>query len=335
MGKRLLAVLLGGALIVATAGAGSILWLRAAVDAPEPLPPEGALVHIAPGSSLRQAATLLEESGVVASRWTLLALARWEEAERGLRAGEFHFRGSPSPREVLARLRSNGIAERRVTIPEGRTALEVFELLEEAGLGGADAFAGIAADPEWLLRMDLPATGVEGYLFPDTYGFTPDLASAEVLEVMVRRHRDKASPLAEAGARIGLGPHEMVTLASLIEKETGSAAERSLIAAVFHNRLRQGMPLQSDPTAVYEVPGARGRRIRRADLEQPSDYNTYRSRGLPPGPIANPGLAALEAAVRPAEVNHLYFVAREDGTHEFSRTLEEHNRAVARYQRRR
>jgi len=325
-----LALLLAAALALGGAG----LWLRDALERPMPLPPEGALVRIPAGTSLRRMADLLEQDGVVSSRWLLLGLARWDGVERELRAGDHHFRGAPTVREVIARLRAPEPAERRVTIPEGRTAAEVFALLEQAGLGGSDVFACIAESPEWLLEHDLPATGVEGYLFPDTYGFAGDVAPEAILAAMVARYRTQAGALAAERAAAGLREHDLVTLASLIEKETGSGDERPLIAAVFHNRLRLGMPLQSDPTALYERPETRGRRITRADLRQESDWNTYLHAGLPPGPIANPGLAALTAAARPAPVDFLYFVARGDGTHVFSRTLDDHNRAVAALRRR-
>lgn len=334
MGKRIASIFLAFAVGLAVASIGAVLWLRAALDRPMPLPPEGALVRIPPGTSVRRMAALLEEDGVIGSRWWLLALARWESVERELRAGEYVFRGAPTVRDVVARLRAPEATERRVTIPEGRSASEVFQLLEEAGLGGADVFACVAEAPAWLLRHDLPATGVEGYLFPDTYGFAGDAEPDAILAAMVARHREKAGALAPARAAAGLDGHAMVTLASLIERETGNGAERPLIAAVFLNRLRLGMPLQSDPTAVYERPERRGQRITRDDLRLPSDYNTYLHRGLPPGPIANPGLAALEAAARPAPVDYLYFVARGDGTHVFSRNLDDHNRAVAELRRR-
>lgn len=313
--------------------AGGALWVHRALDQPMRLPPEGALVRIRAGMSLRQAATRLEEAGVIRHAPLLLGLARWEGGDRQVRAGEYRFEGSPTLREVLARLRAPAANERRVTIPEGRTAREIFALLEAAGLGGADVFACIAESPTWLLANDLPATGVEGYLFPDTYGFDADGDPAEILAAMVARYRAQTAPLREARQTSGMSEHEMVTLASLIEKETGSPAERPLIAAVFRNRLRLGMPLQADPTVVYEREDATPRPITRAELLDPGDYNTYQRRGLPPGPIANPGLASLTASVRPATSDFLYFVARNDGTHEFSRNLDEHNRAVQRYRR--
>jgi len=330
MMRRLAAFALVALLLLSSVAA---LSLRAVIEAPLPLPPEGVLVRIPAGASMRQIAARLEDAGVVRSRWLLLALARWQGGERGLRAGTYLFEGAPTPKDVFLRLRSASASERRVTIPEGRSAGEVFELLERAGFGGADLFACTAASPDWLLRHDLPATGVEGYLFPDTYSFGPDVEPEAVLDAMIARFRQKTSPLEAERARAGLDPNQWVTLASLIEKETGEAGERSMIAAVFLNRLRLGMPLQADPTVTYEREGPRQRPINRADLLANSDYNTYQRRGLPPGPIANPGLAALEAALRPAAADYLYFVSRNDGTHEFSRTLEEHNRAVQRYQR--
>lgn len=328
--KRL--VLLALVLTPLLLGAAALFAVHA-VDVPMSQPPEGTLVRIPPGLSLRQVAMRLEEAGVLRWRWWLVGLARWQGGARGVRAGTYLFQGAPSPREVLSRLQSPAGSEKRVTVPEGKTAREVFSLLESAGLGGADVFACIASAPEWLLRHDLPATGVEGYLFPDTYAFAGDEAPEAILDTMTERYREKSAALQDERRRAGLSEQEVVTLASLVEKETGSAGERAVVAAVFRNRLRLGMPLQSDPTVVYERPGNPDRPITRADLLADNDYNTYQRRGLPPGPIANPGLAALQAALRPAAVDYLYFVARNDGTHEFSRTIEEHNRAVQRYQR--
>jgi len=178
----------------------------------------------------------------------------------------------------------------------------------------------------------LPRTGTEGYLFPDTYAIPLGTRPEDVLRLLVERFRTAVRRLDEARIQLGLSLHEMVTLASMIEKETGRDPERPLISAVFHNRLRAGMPLQSDPTAVYGRQRPRGT-VTSEELKSPSPYNTYLRLGLPPGPICNPGLASLEAAVRPAAVDYLYFVARPDGSHEFSRSYEEHRRAIARNRR--
>jgi UPF0755 protein len=186
-------------------------------------------------------------------------------------------------------------------------------------------------DVHLLREFALPATGVEGYLFPDTYAFAPLAEPADIVRTMLARFRQHSRALEAQRAAAGLSEVEMVTLASVIERETGQADERRLISGVFHNRLRLGMPLQSDPTVLYGRSASSGP-ITRIDLGDRSPYNTYVHRGLPPGPIANPGRAALEAAVAPAATRALYFVSRNDGSHEFSDTLDAHNRAVRQFQ---
>jgi UPF0755 protein len=190
----------------------------------------------------------------------------------------------------------------------------------------------VIEDARLLQAYGLPATGVEGYLFPDTYAFEWAMTPDAVVRAMLDRFREQSADLAERRMAAGLTEGEMVTLASVIEKETGRAEERALISGVFHNRLRDGMLLQSDPTVLYAL-GTPGGRLTRADLAHPSPYNTYVHPGLPLGPIANPGRAALEAAIEPLSTDALYFVSRNDGSHEFSRSLDEHNRAVRRFQR--
>jgi UPF0755 protein len=185
-----------------------------------------------------------------------------------------------------------------------------------------------------LQEFALPGTGVEGYLFPDTYAFAATSEPIDMIRAMLARFRQESTALAPRRAATGLSEADMVTLASVIEKETGHPDERRLISGVFRNRLRLGMPLQSDPTVLYGRGDPRGP-ITRADLADPRSYNTYAHRGLPPGPIANPGRAALEAAIDPAATTALYFVSRNDGSHEFSDTLDAHNRAVRQFQRRR
>jgi UPF0755 protein len=178
----------------------------------------------------------------------------------------------------------------------------------------------------------VPASGLEGYLFPDTYAFAWSTPPDRILAAMVERFREQTAALQARRLDAGMSEEDMVVLASVIEKETGVTEERALVSAVFHNRLRLGMPLQSDPTAMYgrDIHGA----PTAADMAVDTPYNTYLHPGLPPGPICNPGLASMQAALTPAKVPYLYFVARKDGTHAFSRTLEEHNRAVAHFKRR-
>ncbi|HYD48739.1 MAG TPA: endolytic transglycosylase MltG, partial [Terriglobales bacterium] len=213
-----------------------------------------------------------------------------------------------------------------VTIPEGLTVRQIAAELEEAGFGGSDEYLCAAQDTGLLKEVGAPATGLEGYLFPDTYAFPLHTSPRDILRAMVRRFRDQVATLESHRQDSELGELEMLTLASIIEKETGLAPERAVIAGVFHNRLRVGMRLQSDPTAIY---GWKEGPPTAADLKVDNPYNTYIYAGLPPGPICNPGLAAMRAALSPAPTPYFFFVARPDGSHEFSTTLEEHNRAIA------
>jgi UPF0755 protein len=325
--KRLVACIATLALLTV----GGAFWAWRDLQTPAPLPPGGALVSVAAGEPFGVTSARLCAAGVVRHPRLLRLWARWYGLDRLVRSGDYRFDRPLAPVDVLARLRSPAAALHRVTIPEGSTLRQVAGLLATAGFGGADQFLCLAQDPDVLLELDLPASGLEGYVFPDTYAFAWSTTPGEILRTMVSRFREQAAALRARRVTAGMSEPDMVTLGSLIEKETGAVQERMLVSAVFHNRLRIGMLLQSDPTAVYGredggVPTA-------ADLTIDTPYNTYRYRGLPPGPICNPGRAALEAALAPAPVSYLYFVSRNDGTHEFSGTLDEHNRAVARFQR--
>jgi UPF0755 protein len=270
-------------------------------------------------------------------------------------AGEHSFRGDMTPTEVLEELqRRQAIQERRVTIPEGKNSLQIAEILADAGIGGSSTeLLAAMRDPELLARLEIPAASAEGYLFPDTYKFSTDATAAEVVERLVRRHRQVYAEVRRAhiaGAHtlaedFGWGDHEILIMASLIEKETGQPAERPRIASVFLNRLRfntfKPKLLQTDPTIIYgcTVPERKSAacqkfegRIRRIHLRDPDNpYNTYTHEGLPPGPISNPGRDALEAVLAPERTKYLYFVARNDGTHHFSKTRREHEAAVDKY----
>ncbi|MFQ5665544.1 MAG: endolytic transglycosylase MltG [Candidatus Binatia bacterium] len=332
-GRRVAAYTLSFAALLALLGGGTAAWVWHDLHAAQPPPPGGVLLSVAPGEPFGTTTTRLQAAGVVRHGWTLRLWARWHGLDRLVRHGEYRFKRPLSPLQVLALLRSPTAALHRVTIPEGSTLRQVASLLAAAGFGGADQFLCLAQDADFLRTLDLPASGLEGYLFPDTYAFTWSTAPDRILSAMVARFREQVGALEGRRRDAGMTEQAMVILASLIEKETGRAEERALVSAVFHNRLRIGMPLQSDPTAVY------GRKIdsapTAADLAIDSPYNTYLHRGLPPGPICNPGRAALKAALSPAPAPYLYFVSRKNGTHAFSRTLAEHNRAVARFQRRR
>lgn len=305
-----------------------VYWCWSDLNTPVALPPEGAVVSVAQGEPLRVIGARLEAAGVIRHALLLRVWARWQGLDRLVRSGEYRFAQPLSPVDVLAMLRSPSAALHRVTIPEGSTLSQIASLFAGAGFGGVDQFLCVAHDADFLARLDLPTSGLEGYLFPETYTFAWSMSPEQIFAAMVERFRAQAGGLRVRRMQAGTSEEDMVILASLIEKETGAATERALISAVFHNRLRIGMPLQSDPTAMYGR-GGHGAPTH-VDLSVESPYNTYLHAGLPPGPICNPGLAALEAAITPAAVPYLYFVSRKDGTHAFSSSLEEHNRAVAR-----
>jgi UPF0755 protein len=225
------------------------------------------------------------------------------------------------------------VRQRAVLHPEGATVSELGRLLEAEQLATAEAVARVAADKKFLAANAIQASSAEGYLFPDTYQFVRGMTVDEMLGRMVQRMRSKLTPAVKDKARaLGMSVHELLTLASIIEREAVVKDEQRLISAVFWNRLRVGMPLQADPTVQYAVAKER-RALSRADLLADHPYNTYVRTGLPPGPIASPGLGAIEAAVDPAPVKYLFFVAQDDKRHYFSMSVDEHNRAVARYRR--
>jgi len=290
------------------------------------------VVYIPPGKGVQSIARQLRESGVIHSAWAFLALAYLEGSLKRLQSGEYELSPEMSLREILQKLEAGRVVTHQVTIPEGFTADDVAALLASEQLVERPHFMALVNDAGFAKKLGVSAPALEGYLFPDTYRLTRGMGEEEILRVMVTRFRQALPPDFQTRAdRLGLGLHGMVTLASLIEKEAVLDEERPLISAVFHNRLRRNMPLQSDPTAIYGAPGGK-RRIRAVDLQRKSPYNTYLNLGLPPGPIANPGLASLLAAIQPSRVNFLYFVAKNDSSHAFSRTLEQHARAVRLYQ---
>jgi UPF0755 protein len=292
-------------------------------------------VTIPPGTSTADIGRRLAEAGVVPDQLTFRVAVWWTGAGTRLQAGEYRFDHALAPVDVLNRLSRGDVFTRRITFPEGLTVAEMARLYEERGFGKAADFVTAAGDPTAVRELDSAARDLEGYLFPDTYAL-PRTASASAL-VSLMTDRFKATYTAAVSGRVDnqeLSVRELVTLASLIEKETSSADERPLVSAVYRNRLRVGMPMQADPTVIYALVKA-GRydgNIRREDLSVDSRYNTYRYPGLPPGPIAAPGRAALAAALAPADVPYLFFVSRNDGTHAFASSLAEHNANVRRFQ---
>jgi len=302
-----------------------------------PLDPQAPMrvFDVRPGASLGSVARELERDGIIRDARALIALARWRELDGRLRAGEYDVSAAWTPAALLEQLTSGRVRTYAVSIPEGLRIADVAARIEAAGFGSAEAFAAVARDGAFARELGIEAGDLEGYLFPETYRFPRGVEPRVIARALVAQFEAVWAELAERAAASPLSRHEIVTLASIVEKETGDESERPLIAAVFLNRLKRGMRLETDPTVIFGIPDFDGN-LRRVHLEDASNpYNTYRIAGLPPGPIASPGRAALEAVLAPADASFLYFVARGDGTHEFSVRYADHVRAVDRYQRRR
>ena len=290
-----------------------------------------AIVEIPAHEGTLEIAQRLTQAGVVRSRWGLLVLAAARGSLRSLKAGEYEFPQGATPLAALALVETGRVRQHAVLHPEGATVAELARLLGSERLATSDEILRVGADPGFLRAHGITAPSVEGYLFPDTYYFVKGMRPDEMLGRMVQRLRAKLGPEIEARARErGLTLHQLLTLASIIEREAVLPEEARMIAGVFWNRLKRAMPLQADPTVQYAV-GKERRTLTRADLATDHPFNTYRNPGLPPGPIASPGLRAIDAALDPAAVPYLYFVAIDERRHHFSTTVEEHNAAVARY----
>ncbi len=330
-------VLFAAALAVAAAPLGAFLWVRHFAAAPQGAagrPP--VMLTIEEGESAAGIGALLEREGVLRPAWLFVRIARWTGRDKDLQAGDYRFDFPISPLEVLDILRRDSRSVRTVTIPEGLTLDETAALIARDGVAPEKALLAAFRDSALIRGLDPRAKSLEGYLFPGTYRFSPRLAATRVARALVRGfERQVAGPYARVIAGEGRSLHDVVTLASMVEKETARANERPRIAGVFLDRLDRGMRLQCDPTVIYagRIAGRTITEIRREDLERDSPYNTYTRAGLPPGPIASPGIAAILAAVHPQRTGALYFVARGDGTHVFSDNLREHERAVRRLQR--
>ena len=326
-----------GALLLALLLSLRLYWIvemRTPVR-PVDAPPQPLIV--APGSSAEAIGRQLADLGLVRHPLLFRVLVFVRGVGSVLKAGEYSLEGPLSLEQIVDILARGEVVRNEVTIPEGLNMVETSEIVATRGVS-ADEFLKAAHDPALIRDLDPQASDLEGYLFPDTYDLprTADPVPALVAR-MVQRFRDVIAPEQARIAEQGRTVRQVVILASLVERETARAEERARIAAVFLNRLRRGMLLQTDPTVIYalRLAGKWDGNIRRVDLQIDSPYNTYRYPGIPPGPIASPGRGALLGVVQPADVKDLYFVSRNDGTHQFSETLTQHNRAVDRYQRRR
>ncbi|MDA1184060.1 MAG: endolytic transglycosylase MltG [Acidobacteria bacterium] len=292
-------------------------------------------VVIAPGTGTAAIRRSLVEAGIVRDEFAFRAALWWTGHALHLQAGEYRFDSPSTAVDVIERIASGDVHTRPITFPEGLTIAEMAETFESRGFGAAADFEAAAGDASLIRSVDVEAVDLEGYLFPETYALPRDTSASSLVAMMVSRFLDTFDESWRSAAEEqGLTVRQVATLASLVEKETGAPDERPVVAAVYRNRLRIGMLLQADPTVVYamRLAGTYAGNIRRSDLAMDSPYNTYRYAGLPPGPIAAPGAAALAAVLSPADVNYLYFVSRNDGTHAFARTLAEHNRNVREFQ---
>jgi UPF0755 protein len=333
--KTLRIVSVGLLAVLVLAGVAALVLYRGPEQSFQGYAGSEQFVELASGSSPRAIGDHLVQAGVVRDALTF-RLAVWRlGVSRQLKAGEYRFAGPATALEVVRRIAHGDVYVRPVTFPEGLTIEDMARIYEERGLGTAAEFRHAAANGALVDDLDPLARDLEGYLFPETYSLTRHATAADLVRMMVRRFRQVFAPLAAEAAASGRSVREIVTLASMVEKETARPEERPTVAGVYVNRLRIRMGLQCDPTVIYGLRKA-GRydgNLTHANLASDTPYNTYVHAGLPPGPIASPGRASLEASVRPADLEFLYFVSRNDGSHEFSRTLDEHNRNVARYQK--
>ena len=343
-GRRLRFLAVAGILAAAAAGIATFQVLRArtleeALGRPFAAHRGEVLFRVGRGSNAETIAARLEAAGIIADRTIFVrGLAARGLAGR-LQAGLYRFDRPLTPEQVMERIASGEVATRAVTLPEGLDLSRTARALAEQEAGDAEDFLAVFSDPATAAQLigdlDPEAETLEGYLFPSTYRLSPEASPRLVAGVLVGAFRalwdEERRRRAEA---LGRSLREIATLASIVEKETGDASERPRIASVFWNRLRIGMPLQSDPTVLFAMrrTGDFGNNIRKRDLDIASPYNTYRVRGIPPGPISSFGVAALDAVLTPDETDFLYFVSRNDGTHEFTRSLREHNRAVRKWQ---
>jgi UPF0755 protein len=328
--RRLLWI--AGVLLVGLALVGG--WVWASLYLPyQGFAEPGVYVDVPHGASRRTIAGLLASQGVVRNRWVFEALTR-RRALRTLQAGEYFFDHPATAFDVFDAIAGGRVFVRELVIPEGDSMFDIADLVAREGFTSRDGFLAAARDPKAIRDIAPNAVSLEGFLFPATYGFPRHPTGQEMVEAMVKRFRQEWAAIStQPSDPLEQSLEQTLTLASLVERETPKPDERPLVAGVFANRLRQGVPLQCDPTVVYalELAGQYSGTLEASEIPFDSPYNTYRHKGLPPGPIANPGEASLRAAMSPEKTDYLYFVADTEGGHFFSKTLAEHNRNVAKY----
>ncbi len=291
------------------------------------------VVFIEPGSNFSSVASMLSREGIIQEPVKFKFLAFLKGYDKKIKAGEYLFSSQMTPALALDEMVRGRTRLHKLTIPEGYNMRMIASLVADAGFSTKEEFIAAATDAAYARDMGIDAETFEGYLFPDTYFFSKKTTPVELITAMVKRFQSVFSEkLRERAKKINLSTREIVTLASIIEKETGAEFERPIISSVFHNRLKKNMRLESDPTVIYGIKDFDGNITRKHLLEQTA-YNTYAITGLPPGPIASPGLKSIEAALYPSETDFLFFVSKNDGSHKFSLNFREHNKAVIKYQK--
>ena len=295
---------------------------------------EPVVLSIEKGDTLGETAQRLVDMGAMKDDRVFIAVARYLGAEKKIRAGEYEIQPEMAPRDILMLILAGRVVEYPVTIPEGYNIYQLSETLAEKGFGDESVYLDLMTDQAFISSYDIKAESLEGYLFPDTYNLNRGMDEEDILGLMIQRYITVYNEEKEnSSLNIDLNDYEVLILASIVEKEAKDSEERALISAVFVNRLDRGMKLDSCATVIYGIWNRFDGNLRKSDLEEPSDYNTYIKAGLPKTPICNPGRAAIRAALNPADVDYLYFVSKNNGTHYFSTTLSEHNRAVYKYQK--
>jgi len=290
-------------------------------------------IHIQPGDNFQQLTYQLNHAKLIKKPMSFRLLGRITGVDTRIQAGEYVLNAAMTPFSVIDMLIQGKVALYKVVIPEGYSIIQIADTLHQLGIVSKTVFIDAATNPSFVRKFGLDATTFEGYLFPDTYYFPKAVSSEKVITTMVNRFSNILTEKWILRTKeLNFSIHEIITLASIIEKETGKAEERQLISSVFHNRLKKNMRLESDPTVIYGISDFDGN-ITKVHLKTKTEYNTYTIKGLPPGPIANPGAKAIEAALYPSDTNYLYFVAKNDGTHQFSEKFKDHNSAVQKYQK--
>ncbi|MBI4688765.1 MAG: endolytic transglycosylase MltG [Nitrospirae bacterium] len=324
MGRNIIAILI--CLLVLY-----IVYVTVEFIVPLPTGTETPEIFIPLGATFKEAVEILAKERLIRDKNIFLLIGRLTGLHKKIRAGYYSISGTMSPLDVLLLLKNGQIIEYEITIVEGDSLLEIGEKLSGKNIVDEKTFMELAGDEDLLRSHNIAAPSIEGYIFPDTYKLPKGIEPENALDMMINSMREKFSEkLQRRAADIGFTEREVLTLASIIEKEAIINAERPVISAVYHNRLRKKMQLQADPTAIYGIKSSR-EKITASDLKRKTPYNTYFIKGLPPGPIASPGIKSIVAALYPADVPYIYFVSNNDGTHQFSVTAEEHLKAVELY----